>query len=374
LEVIALLAIKKARVINIGNGREGLTEVEVELENGKKRSAINYDDLTGGVNKGDKVLLNTTAIDLNLGTGGYDFVLCNLDNATQKLMGTGHIMKLRYSPFQVKCLSVEEEVSPHREEIKSFSSLQGHPVIIGSLHSMVAPVAMVLDKLSSQSLKLAYMMTDGAALPLKLSNAIAELQEKGLIDKTITVGHAFGGDLEAVNVYSGLIAASEVVNADITIVAMGPGIVGTGTKYGFTGLEQGEIINAVRVLGGTPITIPRISFSDHRERHYGISHHSLTVLDKIALKKAIVALPILTGEKQRRLEKQLKNYDLIRKHDIRYKDGEEILKIIKEYDIKVSTMGRDEKEDPEFFMTSGIAALLALKEIDIFKLRSEEKI
>ena len=31
---------------------------------------------------------------------------------------------------------------------------------------------------------------------------------------------------------------------------MGPGIVGSGTKYGFTGIEQGYIIDVINNLGG----------------------------------------------------------------------------------------------------------------------------
>ncbi|SJZ61910.1 DUF3866 family protein [Selenihalanaerobacter shriftii] len=356
-----MLAIKKGRVIEIISQRFGLTEVKVKLKNDQIREAINYDELTGKVELNDEVILNTTAVELSLGTGGYDFILYILNSEPRNLTGSGHIMKLRYSPYQIKCLSVEEEMSKHREAIKSFTSLDEYPVIIGSLHSMLAPVSMVLDKLSTRQLRVAYVMTDAAALPIRLSNAVAQLKQDGLITSTITVGHAFGGDLEAVNIYSGLIAAKEVVEADVIIVAMGPGIVGTGTEYGFTGLEQGEIINAVRVLGGTPIAIPRISFSDQRQRHYGISHHSLTAIGKVALKEAVIGLPKLSESKQDRLEDQIKEYNLTNKHDIRYICGEGMLDIINEYDIKVSTMGRNEKDDPEFFMTVGISGLLALE-------------
>ena len=71
---------------------------------------------------------------------------------------------------------------------------------------------------------------------------------------------------------------------------MGPGIAGTGTKYGFTGIEQGPILDAVKKLGGMPISIPRISFADKRDRHQGISHHSITVLKEIV--NVDVHLPI----------------------------------------------------------------------------------
>ena len=81
-------------------------------------------------------------------------------------------------------------------------------------------------------------MTDGAALPIYLSKNVDTLKKKGLIDNTITIGSAFGGDYECINIYTALITAKEVLKADVVFVSMGPGIAGTGTKYGFTGIEQ----------------------------------------------------------------------------------------------------------------------------------------
>ncbi|MBM7622811.1 DUF3866 family protein [Sporohalobacter salinus] len=361
-----MLAIKRGKISEIIEQRSELTKVKVELRTGEIRKAINYDDLTGVVSLQDEVIVNTTAVELGLGTGGYDFIVYVEGSEPKNLDGLGHIMKLRYSPFQLKTFSVEEEASSWHKEIKNFTSLREHPVIVGSLHSMLAPVAIVLNELSDFSLKLAYIMTDGAALPLKFSDTVAKLKQKDFLGTTITIGHAFGGDLEAINIHSGLAAAKEVVEADVTIVAMGPGIVGTGTQYGFSGIEQGEIINAVSSLDGIPLAIPRISFSDQRKRHYGFSHHTLTVLEKIALKEAVVGVPKLSStDKQEELTKQLIEADLNQKHDIRYRDGNELLELVSKSDIGVSTMGRNEKEDPEFFMTAGIAGLLALEELEV---------
>jgi hypothetical protein len=39
-------------------------------------------------------------------------------------------------------------------------------------------------------------------------------------------------------------------------------------------VEQGDILNAVESLQGIPIAVPRIGFTDARERHRGISHHT----------------------------------------------------------------------------------------------------
>src|SRR5215831_19063098 len=118
-------------------------------------------------------------------------------------------------------------------------------------------------------------MTDGAGLPLAMSDLVADLRERDLVDATVTCGHAFGGDYEAVSVYSALAVARHVAGADAAVVAMGPGIVGTGTRLGFSGIEAGPILDAATGLGGDPIACLRISFADERPRHQGVSHHTL---------------------------------------------------------------------------------------------------
>ena len=54
----------------------------------------------------------------------------------------------------------------------------------------------------------------------------------------------------------------------------GPGIVGTATRLGFSGIEVGPVLDAAAGLGGAPIACLRVSFADPRARHRGVSHHS----------------------------------------------------------------------------------------------------
>ncbi|HEY4687432.1 MAG TPA: DUF3866 family protein, partial [Candidatus Subteraquimicrobiales bacterium] len=75
---------------------------------GKTADALNYDYLTGEVSVEDRVILNTVAVDLNLGTGGKHFILWNLSRSNFSSPPNGHIMKLRYTPLQMSFLSVEE--------------------------------------------------------------------------------------------------------------------------------------------------------------------------------------------------------------------------------------------------------------------------
>ena len=75
----------------------------------------------------------------------------------------------------------------------------------------------------------------------------------GLIDGWITCGQAFGGELEAVTVWTGMLAAKEVLGADVIVVADGPGNLGTDTTWGVSALGSGNALNAAAALGGRPI-------------------------------------------------------------------------------------------------------------------------
>lgn len=350
------IRIRKGKVLEIKAKREGYSEIWVDTEDGRQK-AINYDYLVGSVKVGDEVFLNTSAVFKKLGTGGYHFVISNEANPKVEMTEEGHIMKLRYTPIQVKVLSIEEEEHPLNYLYQKEGNLDKMPVLIGTLHSMLAPLVATLQYLAPRKLKIAYLMTDGASLPAYLSNILAKLREENLLDSVITCGHAFGGDLEAVTVYSGLLAAQKVVGADIVIALMGPGIVGTGSDFGFTGTEQGELVNAVNVLGGKAVAIPRISFSDKRSRHFGISHHTKTALAKIALTPCEIIVPNLPIEQEKIINQQLEESGLAKRHKIIKIDAIKTKEALDNYNLKVSTMGRNFEQDEAFFLTVGAAGI-----------------
>ncbi len=352
-----MIEIKRGTITRELFTREGIKGFLVQTEAGEEKCIV-YPDLTGDIKPGDEVLLNTTAVSLNLGTGGYHYVISSLNSTGKEMLPGGHIMKMRYTPLQIKTLSVEEEDSPHHREMLEADSLDNIPVLVATLHSMIAPLCLYLKQ---QGFQLAYVMTDGAALPIAFSQTVAYLKQHGILAGTVTTGHAFGGDLEAVNIYSGLLAARKVLQADIIIVSMGPGIVGTGTRWGFTGIEQGQILNAVHSLGGIPVAVPRISFADSRARHRGISHHSLTVLERVCMVQAVVPLPDLSGDKMEYILNQLQAHNLIDKHKICLQDNPEILNILRNSGLKHSTMGRGIEQEQEFFLALGAAAQAAEK-------------
>ena len=148
------------------------------------------------------------------------------------------------------------------------------------MHSQVGCVAAAVAD-ARPATRLVYVMTDGAALPIAVSDLVATMTDLGLVAATVTAGHAFGGDVEAVNVPSALLLARSQLAADVIVVGMGPGVVGTGTGLGTTAIEAASVLDATAALGGEPILAVRASSGDARARHHGISHHAATVLDLV---------------------------------------------------------------------------------------------
>lgn len=352
-----MLNLKRGIVEKIIYTRGNCIELMVNID-GALEKAIAYKSFISDIEENTEVILNTTAVDLKLGTGGYHFVLAILNNSNKQSSGYGHIMKLRYTPIQIKVNSAEEQESIYHDIFNNFISLNNMPVLIGGLHSMLSPLSVVLKGLNSD-LNIGYIMTDGGALPIDFSKTVYELKKKGAIKGTITIGNAFGGDLECINIYNGLIAAKEILKCDICIVVMGPGITGTGTKYGFTGTEQGNIIDAVNDLGGIPICVPRISFRDKRERHYGISHHTITILKNISKTKSYIGIPKFQNEKEAYIKKQIATHSIDRKHDVLFVEFNDIMDILKKSDVKMKTMGRTLEDDIDYFVTVGVNAKIA---------------
>ncbi len=351
-----MLKLIKGQVIKILSENNNIIKLQVKSKD-KIRRAIFYKQLLGEVKPGDNVMINITATSLDLGTGGYDFVVCIIGQETD-FKDKGHIMKLRYTPYQFKTCAVAEQKSDYHNQMKEFNSLAGIPVLVGSLHSMLAPVVAVL-KGENPKLNIAYIMTDGGALAIAFSDLVNELKARRLIDHTITSGHCFGGELETVNIYTALIAAKEIKKADVIVVIMGPGIVGTGTRYGFSGVEQADILHAVKVLGGEAIAIPRINFFDSRNRHFGLSHHTRTVLGELTLIKTKVGIPILQERKNKIIKDQLKKAEILAKHKVIYKEIDKIIKHIKKVKLLCKTMGKNYTQAREYFLTCGVSALVA---------------
>ncbi len=80
-------------------------------------------------------MVNTTAVELGLGTGGWHVVHWNLAHRDLTLPGGGHIMKLRYTSLQLDT-GAGDEHGP-----AAFDRLDGRPVMVASLHSQLGVLA-----------------------------------------------------------------------------------------------------------------------------------------------------------------------------------------------------------------------------------------
>lgn len=360
-----MLEMRMGKAVEILSHKDRITEVLLEIDHPVKK-AVNYDFITGSVSVGDWLYLNTTAGTLSLGTGGYHFVMANDSHRQNHMTPVGHGMKLRYTPVQVKVPFVEQELIEAREAFQQTLDLKGRLVCFGELHSMIPPLCAYFRYYYPDKLRIGYIMTDHAALPLSFSRNISALIEKSLLDTTITIGNAFGGKHECVNIYTGLQTAILVENCDIVLVSMGPGITGTNTTYGFSGLDLGFYVDLVFRMGGVCCFVPRISFADKRERHHGISHHTLTILRDIIQSPIPLILPVLQKSSTQIMLRQIQRNRISDRYGICFYNGEGIRKAMKHFRLSVTSMGRSMEEDPAFFLGIGAAARKSLSIISHF--------
>jgi hypothetical protein len=340
-------------VTALGDARPGAHEVEVDLE-GERAVAIAYPDLCGPVTVGDVVILNTTAVALGLGTGGVHFVIA-VEGTDGGDEAPGRTMKARYTPVQTAVAGVEET---HRHALEGSRGLEQIPVVCAPLHSMIGLVAAGAKR--SGDATVVYVMTDGAALAGAFSRLVFDLREAGLIDGWISCGQAFGGELEAITVWTGMLAAKEVLGADVIVVADGPGNLGTDTKWGVSALGSGNTMNAAAALGGRPIPALRVSFADARERHRGVSHHSLTILRDVCLVPTDIPVPVLEDDGQREaVWNALRSARLETQHQLVEVDGRPALDELVARRVEIRSMGRGVEDDPAFFLAAGAAGVLA---------------
>lgn len=331
----------------------GVQELEVELtaaidDSGTTRvRALSYLEQTGQGQVGDAVIVTAAALRRGLGTGGYAFVAAFPDRLPpDPAPAPGHIIKARYTPSQTLLLGVDEQESPHHETLANADDLGGLPVIGADVHSAV-PAIIAGIRLERPDARIVYVMTDGGALPLSFSRTIAQLREANWLASTITVGQAYGGEYEAVNIYTGLLAAARVAKADLVIVAQGPGNLGTGTRWGFSGTSTGETLTAAGILGGQPIGSLRVSASDQRQRHYGISHHSLTVYQHLTHVRATIVAPEFSGDFGSRVRAQVDSLASI--HNLVWEPLTGIFAALADSPVELRSMGRSLLDDPTPF-------------------------
>jgi hypothetical protein len=257
--------------------------LEVEV-GGDRRRAWADPATVGPVEVGDEVVVNVAAVDLRLGSGGFDIVHVNL---TRGLEGGEtppgiHVMKLNYTSLQHAVDPVEEPVgSPVRPE-------RAMPVAVLPLHGHLAPLAWAAGR-GAEGLRVGFVQAGGGGLPGELSGDVRDLLSRGLLAEHVTAGASYGGGAEAISLIGALHAGAGSRGWDAAIVGPGPGILGSETRYGHGGMAALEGAHAALALGLPTILSPRMSAGDARPRHLGLSHHTASVLELLL---APVELPV----------------------------------------------------------------------------------
>jgi hypothetical protein len=248
---------------------------------GARRRAVADLALVGRSQVGDEVIVNVQALDLGLGSGGFDVVHVNL---TRGLEGDGppdaNVMKLNYTSLQHTVAPVEEE---HLQ-----LPVEG-PVGVLALHGQLAAVAWAFAQ-RAPGLRLGYVQTEGGALPGGHSATVRMLRERDLLAGHLTAGSAFGGEGEAITTAGALHHGLRSLGWDAAVCGPGPGIVGSGSSLGHGGMVALDSAHVALALGCPTLVVARLSSGDERSRHRGFSHHTLTVLD-LLLEPVTVALP-----------------------------------------------------------------------------------
>jgi len=259
--------------------------VEVDRE---RRPAWADTTLLGEMREGDEVIVNVAALDLELGSGGFDVVHVNL---TRGLAGGGtdekHVMKLNYT-------SLQHPVEPVERPIDEARGGRTIPVLVIPMHGHLAPASWAAAQ-TNPALRVGYIQTAGGALAGSLSRQVAELRRRGLLCGHVTAAPTYGGEHEALSPAGALDAAARHLGWDAAITGPGPGIIGSKTHFGHGGMAALDNAHAALSLAMPTLLSPRLSVADLRARHRGVSHHTLTILD-LLLAPVEVAVPL--GEEE----------------------------------------------------------------------------
>ena len=276
----------------------GVEPLTVEVD-GQRRPAWADTALLGEMREGDEVVVNVEALDLGLGSGGFDVVHVNLTRGLEGgASGAEHVIKLNYTPLQhaVEPIELPVRLIPDMggQSAPERAGRSGRliPVLVLPLHGHLAPAAWAAAQ-AAPGLKVGYVQTGGGALPGSLSRDVAELRERDLLCGHITAAPSYGGQHEALSVPGALDAAAQKLGWDAVIAGPGPGIIGSDTRLGHGGIAALDTAHAALALGMPTLLSPRLSGADPRERHRPVSHHTLTVMQLLL---GAVEVPVPTNE------------------------------------------------------------------------------
>ncbi len=333
--------------------------LEVEVA-GERRRAWADLALLGEMREGDEVVVNVAALDLGLGSGGFDVVHVNLSRGLEGGAPAGeHVIKLNYTSLQHPVAPAEEggegaAAGRNQEDRGAAARPRRFQVGVLPLHGHLAPAAWAAAQ-ARPGIELGYVQTAGGALPGSLSRDVRDLRERGLLAGHVTAGAAYGGELEAISL-PGALAVARDRGWDAVLVGPGPGIIGSATEYGHGGIAAVEAAHASLSLKLPTLISPRLSCADPRERHLHLSHHTYTLLE-LLLAPVEVAVP--EGEVEAIAEARAGLEIAAAAGGHRLRAAPVDLDAYASSGLSIRTMGRSIDEDPLFFAAPLAAGAIA---------------
>lgn len=339
------------------------------VDSGETLTALAYTDVVGTVRVGEKVILNSNAVRRGLGTGGDAFVVARKHAQGVTGAASGHLVKARYTPLQTMVDALDDPEGPHHRLMRTTTDAHNVPVIVADLHSAIPAIVCGVRQVWPEA-RVVVLHTDGAALPVAFSRSLAQMRSTGWVQAVVSCGQAFGGDAEAVSIHSGILGAQRVLAADVVIAAQGPGNLGSGTPWGFSGVQVAETCHAAAAVKADPIAVLRVSGADPRARHRGLSHHCGTVLGAATFVPVSIAVPTIPTLNDHHsnfhadVAEQLISSVLTPAaergvhHRVEWVDATGITEALAHAPVHMSTMGRSLEEDPLPFVYAALAGIL----------------
>ena len=208
--------------------------------------------LTGRVDVGDAVVVNTTAVELGLGTGGWHVVHWNLARREWSEPGPGHIIKGRYTSLQADVGSTEE----HWPELADVDSIDGMPVVAAALHSQLPAIAAAFKQRASRRAPRVRDDRRRRAAARALRSRRRAARRATSSTRRSRAGTRSAATTKPCRCTARSPSRTGSRSADAAVVVMGPGIVGTATRLGFSGIEVGPILDAAAGLHGHADRVP----------------------------------------------------------------------------------------------------------------------
>jgi Protein of unknown function (DUF3866) len=306
----------------------------------ERRPAWADEVLLGEMREGDEVVVNVAALDLRLGSGGFDIVHVNLSCGLEGGRGPEgeHVIKLNYTSLQHSVSPVEANTGEKSPAAAETGAPVAVSVLVLPLHGHLAPAAWSAAQ-AAPGTQVGYIQTGGGAMPGLLSRDVAELRKRGLLCGHITAAPAYGAEYDALSTVGALDAANRL-GWDAALVGPGPGIIGSNTEFGHGGMAALDSAHAALSLRLPTLLSPRLSSSDPRERHIDVSHHTYTVLE-LLLAPVDIAVPKGEDSIQVALEEAPGSH--------RLRTASVDLDAYSASGLPTTTMGRSLSEDPLFF-------------------------